>query len=115
MADIMDEFAVALDAFDESSGKAGWEVEFNSAQYPPSIVMRQIIPPLYRVTDEGREDITHRAQIKVLGLPETEVVTSGNLQLSKKELNKMVNSAAQLLELYLHGFMQDAKAAEMDG
>ena len=74
-----------------------------------------ILKGLYRVTEEGREDITHRAQIKVLGLPETEVVTSGNLQLSKKELNKMVNSAAQLLELYLHGFMPDATAAEIDG
>lgn len=115
MADIMDEFAVALDGFAEISDKAGWEVEFNSVQYPPSIVMRQFTPPLYRVTEEGREDITHRAQIKVLGLPETEVVTSGNLQLSKKELNKMVNSAVQLLELYLHGFMQDAKAAKLDG
>lgn len=115
MAGIMDEFAVTLDSFTKTRIEECWEVEFNSAQYPPSIVMRQIIPPLYRVTEEGREDITHRAQIKVLGLPETEVVTSGNLQLSKKELNKMVNSAAQLLELYLHGFMQDAKAAEMDG
>ena len=115
MAGIMDGFAVELDGFTEISEKAGWEVEFNPAQYPPSIVMQQSIPPLYRVTDEGREDITHRAQIKVLGLPETEVVTSGNLQLSKKELNKMVNSAAQLLELYLHGFMEDAKAAELDG
>lgn len=114
MADIMDKFALALDGFTEASDKTGWEVEFNDTQYPPSIVMRQILPPLYRVTEEGREDITHRAQIKVLGLPETEVVTSGNLQLSKKELNKMVNSAAQLLELYLHGFMQDAKAAELD-
>lgn len=115
MAGIMDEFAVALDNFKQTGIKEYWEVEFNSAQYPPSIVMRQVIPPLYRVTDDGREDITHRAQIKVLGLPETEVVTSGNLQLSKKELNKMVNSAAQLLELYLHGFMQDAKAAKIDG
>lgn len=88
MAGIMDEFAVALDGFTEISDKSGWAVEFNDIQYPPSIVMRQIIPPLYRVTEEGREDITHRAQIKVLGLPETEVVTSGNLQLSKKNSTK---------------------------
>lgn len=88
MAGIMDEFAVALDNFTQAGIKEYWEVEFNSAQYPPSIVMRQAIPPLYRVTDEGREDITHRAQIKVLGLPETEVVTSGNLQLSKKSSTK---------------------------
>ena len=41
-----------------------------------------------------------------------QVVTTGKLQISKKDLTKMVNGAENLLELFLHGFMQERKEIE---
>ena len=45
--------------------------------------------------------------IQIIGRPEMQVVTSGKLQIGKKDLTKMVNSAGNLLGLFLHGFMQE--------
>ena len=41
-----------------------------------------------------------------------QVITTGKLQVRKKDLTKMVNGAANLLELFLHGFMQACKEIE---
>lgn len=45
---------------------------------------------------------------------DTEVVTTGKLQISKKDFTKMTNRAAALLELFLHGFMQERKEMEAE-
>jgi hypothetical protein len=44
--------------------------------------------------------------------PDTEVVTTGKLKISKKDFTKLTNRAAALLELFLHGFMQERKEME---
>lgn len=45
--------------------------------------------------------------VQIIGRPEMQVVTSGKLQIGKKDLTKMINGAGNLLELFLHGFMQE--------
>ena len=50
--------------------------------------------------------------VQIIGRPDLQVVTTGKLQISKKDLTKMVNGAANLLELFLHGFMQERKEIE---
>ena len=50
--------------------------------------------------------------IQIIGRPETEVVTTGKLQISKKDFTNLTNRAAALLELFLHGFMQERKEME---
>lgn len=113
MAQIMELFAAELTRFTDEMDKLQWEVEFNDSAYPPRLVLRESMPPLYKAAENGvSETQYHRAQIKVLGWPDTEVVTSGSLQMSKKGLNNIINSADKLLTLYLHGYMQDQKERE---
>lgn len=38
--------------------------------------------------------------------------TTGKLQISKKDFTKLTKRAAALLELFLHGFMQERKELE---
>lgn len=113
MATIMELFASELTRFTDDMEKLDYEVEFDDSKYPARLVMRQSMPPLYEAAENGvSETQYHRAQIKVLGWPDIEVVTSGNLQMSKKGLNNIINSADKLLVLYLHGYMQDQKERE---
>lgn len=49
------------------------------------------------------------------GAAQTAICASaGKLQISKKELNRYVNTAEKLLLLYLHGFMQEQKELEAE-
>ena len=71
--------------------------------------MEQAPPPLYKIEEDGKRTIEPTPTVQIIGRPDLQVVTSGNLQISKKDLPKMVNGAANLLELFLHGFMQERK------
>ena len=102
MAEIMQYFAVELDSFvNEYNGKH-WDVDFVGTEYPPRIVMEQ----------DGKRTIEPNPTVQIIGRPDLQVVTTGKLQISKKDLTKMVNGAANLLELFLHGFMQERKEIE---
>ena len=62
---------------------------------------------------QGRcKDAGANPTIQIIGRPETEVVTTGKLQISKKDFTNLTNRAAALLELFLHGFMQERKELE---
>ena len=50
--------------------------------------------------------------VQIIGRPDLQVVTTGKLQISKKDLTKMVNGAANLLAQFLHGFMQARQESE---
>ena len=50
----------------------------------------------------------------MIGTPDLRVITTGKLQISKKELNRYVNTPEKLLLLYLHGFMQEQKELEAE-
>lgn len=112
MAEIMQYFAVELDSFvNEYNGKH-WDVDFVGTEYPPRIVMERSTPPLYRVEDDGTKTLEPNPTIQIIGSVDTEVVTTGKLQISKKDFTKLCNRAAALLELFLHGFMQERKEME---
>ena len=112
MAEIMQYFAVELDSFvNEYNGKH-WDVDFVGTEYPQRIVMEQATPPLYKIEEDGKRTIEPNPTVQIIGRPDLQVVTTGKLQISKKDLTKMVNGAANLLELFLHGFMQERKEIE---
>ena len=90
---------------------AGWSVEFRDEKYPPRVTMDQLTPPLFEITEDGPQKY-EPACIQVIGTPDLRVVTTGELQIGKKDLNKYINTAQKLLQLYLHGFMQERKEME---
>lgn len=112
MAGIMDMFSVELDEFVKDYDDLHWDVSFRGEEYPPRIVMEQATPPLFEVGTDGAKTLVPNPTIQIIGRPETEVVTTGKLQISKKDFTNLTNRAAALLELFLHGFMQERKEME---
>ena len=111
MGKIMELFYGELGGFQTSMEDAGWYVEFRDEKYPPRVTMDQLTPPLFEMTDDGTKE-NEPACIQVIGTPDLRVVTTGKLQSGKKDLNKYINTAQKLLQLYLHGFMQERKEME---
>lgn len=64
------------------------------------------------VRADGAKTLVPNPTIQIIGRPETEVITTGKLQIGKKDFTKLCNRAAALLELFLHGFMQERKEME---
>lgn len=67
------------------------------------------------MSDSETSNVYHRLSMlnsDIIGRQETEVVTTGKLQISKKDFTNLTNRAAALLELFLHGFMQERKELE---
>lgn len=112
MAGIMDMFSDELDEFVKDYDDMHWDVSFRGEEYPPRIVMEQTLPPLYKIEDDGSKTLEPYPTIQIIGRPDTEVVTTGKLKISKKDFTKLTNHAAALLELFLHGFMQERKEME---
>lgn len=112
MAEIMGAFARDLDNFVAYYEKQQWDTSFRGEQYPPRIVMEQSTPPLYKIEDDGSKTLEPQPTIQIIGRPDLQVITTGKLAISKKDLTKMVNGASALLELFLHGFMQERKEME---
>ncbi len=112
MAGIMDMFSVELDEFVKDYDDLYWDVSFRGEAYPPRIVMEQSTTPLFEVGADGAKTLVPNPTIQIIGRPETEVVTTGKLQISKKDFTNLTNRAAALLELFLHGFMQERKEME---
>lgn len=112
MAKIMEVFAAELDEFTGNYKKERWDVTFRGEAYPPRIVMEQATPPLYKIEEDGKRTIEPNPTVQIIGMPDLQVITTGKLQVRKKNLTKMVNGAANLLELFLHGFMQERKEIE---
>ena len=111
MGKIMELFYGELGNFQAKMEDDKWEVEFRDEKYPPRITMDQLVPPLFEVTPNGPKT-DEPACIQVIGTPDMRIITTGKLQISKKELNKYVNTAQGLLSLYLHAFMQERKEME---
>ena len=111
MGKIMELFYGELGGFQTSMENDGWSVEFRDEKYPPRVTMDQQTPPLFEMTADGMKE-NELACIQVVGTPDLRVVTTGKLQIGKKDLNKYINTAQKLLQLYLHGFMQERKEME---
>ena len=75
-------------------------------------MLEQPTPPLYKIEEDGKRTIEPKPTVQIIGRPDLQDVTTGNLHIIKKDLTKMVNGAANLLELFLHGFMQERKGME---
>lgn len=113
MAEIMGAFAHDLDNFVAYYEKLNLDTSFRGEAYPPRIVMEQSTPPLF-IVEDGQKKLVPKPTIQIIGRPETEVITTGKLQIGKKDFTKLTNRAAALLELFLHGFMQERKEMEAE-
>lgn len=112
MAAMMELFSVELDDFVKDYDDLHWDVSFRGEEYPPRIIMEQATPPLYKIEDDGTQTLEPQPTIQIIGRPDLQVITTGKLAISKRDLTKMVNGASALLELFLHGFMQERKEME---
>ena len=112
MAAMMELFSVELDNFVKDYDDLHWDVSFRGEEYPPRIIMEQATPPLYKIEDDGSKTLEPQPTIQIIGRPDLQVITTGKLAISKRDLTKMVNGASTLLELFLHGFMQERKEME---
>ncbi len=112
MAEIMGTFAHDLDNFVAYYEELNRDTSFRGEAYPPRIVMEQSTPPLFKVEPDGSKKLIPNPTIQIIGSPDTQVVTTGELQISKKDFTKLCNRATALLELFLHGFMQERKEME---
>ena len=61
---------------------------------------------------DGEYSESAQAVITIVGTPELRVETSGDLKTTKKDLTKLINKGAALLNLFLHGFMEERKEIE---
>lgn len=89
------------------------QVRSADEKYPPRVTRDQLTPPLFEMTADGPKE-NEPACIQVIGTPDLRVVTTGKLQIGKKDLNRYINTAQKLLQLYLHGFMQERKEMEAE-
>ena len=112
MAAMMELFSVELDDFVKDYDDLHWDVSFRGEEYPPRIIMEQATPPLYKIEDDGSKTMEPQPTIQIIGRPDLQVITTGKLAISKRDLTKMVNGASALLELFMHGFMQERKEME---
>ena len=112
MAGVMGLFASELDEFVADYDNQFWDARFHGETYQPRIIMEQATPPLYKIEDDGSKTLEPQPTIQIIGRPDLQVITTGKLAISKRDLTKMVNGASALLELFLHGFMQERKEME---
>lgn len=113
-AQIMELFASAFDELAKQYNELEWEADFRGEQYPPYIVMEKRSPPLFVTAADGTRTEEKPPVVEIVGGVDTQVVVRGNIQIGKKDLTKMVNRAAEVLELFLHGFMQEQKKLEAE-
>lgn len=86
MAGIMQLFAAKLDEFTVNYEKEQWDVTFRGEAYPPRIVMEQATPPLYKIEEDGKRTIEPNPTVQIIGMPDLQVITTGNSRSEKKIL-----------------------------
>lgn len=113
MAEIMGAFAHDLDNFVAYYEKTAMGYQFPRRAIPAAHRHGAVHAAALRSGGaDGAKTLGPNPTIQIIGRPETEVVTTGKLQISKKDFAKLCNRAAALLELFLHGFMQERKEME---
>lgn len=114
MAQMMALFVTMLDSYGAVAEAAGYTADFRADRYPPKLILGQNTPPIFKMAEDGSvEDVqTKQARITIIGLPEAQIEIDGLCTLEKKTLNKLINDGMKLVEIYLHGFMQERKEQE---
>lgn len=97
-------FDTEFERFSGACRNGNPNVDFACEAYPPRVVLTKE-QTLFDV-GVGREE-TRSAEIVVIGGLEPEITVKGAWDTTKKEWNKLVNGAAELLNIYLHAYMQD--------
>lgn len=114
MAAIMDLFAAEFDDFAKDCDKNYLRASFDDGRYPPRIQVTQTLPPLYAQAEEGQAGKIRETRITVVGDVDCNVSIHGEATMTKKDLNNLIAKAVKLLQLYLHGFMQERKELEAE-
>ncbi len=112
MSKIMTEFGFEFDRYENENSDLNWQTIFDGQKYPPKITLKSTEAPLYKMAGDGEYRESAQAVITIVGTPELRVETSGDLKTTKKDLTKLINKGAALLNLFLHGFMEERKEIE---
>lgn len=109
MGRMMALFVTKLGSYESNAEVAGYTVDFRADSYPPKLILEQNTPPIYKMAEDGSVDDvqTKQTRITIIGLPEAQVEIDGLCTMGKKTLNKLINDGMKLVEIYLHGFMEE--------
>lgn len=78
-------------------------VRFESEGYPPRVVLTQE----QTLFDQDGAAEQRDTEIVIVGGLEQEITVKGTFETTKKQMNDLIRGAADLLEVYLHAYMQD--------
>lgn len=111
MGRIMTVFDIDFGKYEEKCHAQHMEVEFNSDVYPPRIVLTQE----QTLFDVGtQQEQTRETEIVITGGLEPEITVKGIFSLRKKEMDAIIRKAVNVLNIYLHAYVQDHMEYEAD-
>lgn len=105
MAKIMDLFAAEMDGFISDCEQLGLLAQAITDQYPPRIKITG--QPMYVQQSMLDDEPQQKKMVVVVSKGVETTVEINNAAMRKKEMNGMITKAEKLLELYVHGFMQE--------
>lgn len=99
MARMMDVFDAEFLDYQRKCEAMELTVDVECKKYPPRVVLGQEIS----LFENGEQE----CKTIIYGGLEPEIAVKGTLEVTKKQLNDLVKGAVNLLEIYLHAYMQD--------
>lgn len=102
MGRIMDVFDAEFLDFSELCGDLDLAAEAKCNQYPP----RMVVTRPENLFDAA-EDKPEETKIVITGGLEPEITVKGIFSLRKKEMDSIIRKAVNVLNIYLHAYVQD--------
>ena len=102
MGRIMDVFDAEFLDFSELCGDLDLAAEAKCNQYPPRMVVTRPENLFDAAADKAEE-----TKIVITGGLEPEITVKGVFSLRKKEMDSIVRKAVNVLNIYLHAYVQD--------
>ena len=101
MGRIMDVFDAEFLDFSELCGDLDLAAEAKCNQYPP----RMVVTRTENLFDEA--DKAEETKIVITGGLEPEITVKGIFSLRKREMDAIIRKAVNVLNIYLHAYVQD--------
>ena len=103
MGRIMDVFDAEFLDFSELCGDLDLAAEAKCNQYPP----RMVVTRPENLFDAAAADKAEETKIVITGGLEPEITVKGAFSLRKKEMDSIIRKAVNVLNIYLHAYVQD--------
>ena len=102
MGRIMDVFDAEFLDFSELCGDLDLAADAKCNQYPPRMVVTRPENLFDAAADKPEE-----TKIVITGVLEPEITVKGTFSLRKKEMDSIIRKAVNVLNIYLHAYVQD--------